>query len=119
MTTGSLLELVLITIRLPVSFKVLGHVKQQLSSHASIFTINLKYPQGLVLAGPLSIITIIIANKKGLLFISSKDIESYKYKFKILGLIKKELSAYKSLLLEKASYDHILSSLQKAMPHRF
>ncbi|KAH1353854.1 hypothetical protein KXW65_002238 [Aspergillus fumigatus] len=118
-TIGSLLEPVLITIRLPVSFKALGRVKQQLGSHASVFAVDLKCPQGLVLAGPLSTIAIIIADEKGLLFISSKDVESYKYEFEVLGLIEKELGAHESLLLEKASHDRVLSSLQTATPQGF
>ncbi|KAH1511345.1 hypothetical protein KXV31_003282 [Aspergillus fumigatus] len=104
---------------LPVSFKALGRVKQQLGSHASVFAVDLKCPQGLVLAGPLSTIAIIIADEKGLLFISSKDVESYKYEFEVLGLIEKELGAHESLLLEKASHDRVLSSLQTATPQGF
>jgi hypothetical protein len=99
-----------------VSFKALGRVKQQLGSHASVFAVDLKCLQGLVLVGPLSTIAIIIAYENGLLFISSKDVESYKYEFEVLGLIEKDLSAYESIHL---SHDRILSSLKKATPGGF
>jgi hypothetical protein len=102
-----------------VSFKVLGRVKQQLGSHASIFAVDLKCPQGLVLAGPLSTIDIIIADESGLVFISSKYVESYKHEFEVLGLIEMELGAYESKLLEKVSHDRVLPSLQKATPQGF
>lgn len=94
-------------------FGALGRVRQQLGSHASVFAVDLKCPQGLVLAGPLSTIAIITADENGLLFISSKDVESYKYEFEVLGLIEKELGAYESLLLEGVSHDRIVSSLKK------
>lgn len=119
MTTGSPLEPVLITIGLPVSFKALGRVKQQLGSHASVFAVDLKCPQGLVLAGPLSTIAIIIADESSLLFISSKDVQSYNYEFEVLGLTEKELGTYESLQLERVSHDRVLSSLQNATPRGF
>lgn len=118
MTTGSPLEPVLITIRLPVSFRALGRARQQLGPHASVFAVDLKCPQGLVLAGPLSMIAIIIADENGLLLVSSKDLESYKYEFEVLGLVEKELGTYESLLLEGVSHDHVLSSLKKATPQK-
>jgi hypothetical protein len=83
-TRGSPLQQILILIRLLVPFGALGRVRQQLGSHASVFAVDLKCPQGLVLAGPLSTIAIITADENGLLFISSKDVESYKYEFEVL-----------------------------------
>ncbi|KAF5858586.1 hypothetical protein ETB97_003979 [Aspergillus alliaceus] len=104
---------------LRVPFRALERVRQQLGSHASVFAADLKCPQGLVLAGPLSTIAIIIADENGLLFISSENAESYQYEFEVLGLIEKERGAYESLVLEGVSHDHVLSSLKKATPEEF
>lgn len=51
-----------------------------------------------------------------MLFISSKDVESYKYEFEVLGLIEKELGAYVNLHLVEVSHDRVISSLKKATP---
>ncbi|KAB8227368.1 uncharacterized protein BDW43DRAFT_294432 [Aspergillus alliaceus] len=83
---------------LPVPFRELGRARRQLGIHASVFAVDLKCPQALVLVGPLSMIAIIIVDKCGLLFISPKDMENQQYESEVLRL-EKEHGAYGDLHL--------------------
>lgn len=95
---------------------MLDQISQQPDPNTAIFAVDLKCPQGLVLAGPPSMIAVIIAKKNSLSFVSYKDMAVYQYEFEALEYMKERLNMRISLGLERMSDEQVLSLLDEIAP---
>ena len=91
-------------------------VIQQRDPNAAILAVDLKCPQGFVLAGPPSMIAVVVAQKNSLSFVGCKDLAMYCYELEVLGCMKEKLDMQISLDWERMSDQHVLVLLDEMAP---